>query len=315
MRIFIAGATGALGSRLVPLLQDAGHDVFGSSRSKAGAAKVDAQDATGIVMDPLDPDSVREAVVSAQPEVVVHELTALGAMSGNMKRWDEDFAMTNRLRTEATDHLLAAAAEVGVRRFVAQSYGGHWTNQRTGGPVKTEVDPLVEEPGKEARETLRAIRHVEAAVTAAEGIDGIILRYGNLYGPGNAISRTGEMAELVRKGKIPVVGGGTGVWSWIHIDDAAVATAAAVERGAPGIYNIVDDEPAPVSEWLPYLAEQLGGKRPMRLPGWMARPMIGQFGLALMTTVRGSSNAKAKRELDWTPRYATWRDGFRTGLG
>jgi nucleoside-diphosphate-sugar epimerase len=315
MRIFIAGATGALGSRLVPLLRNAGHEVFGSSRNEAGAAKVDAQDATGIVMDPLDDGSVRAAVLAAEPEVIIHELTALGAMTGNMKKWDAEFAMTNRLRTEATDHLLAAAAGVGVRRFVAQSYGGHWTNQRTGGPVKTEADPLVDEPGKGAHETLRAIQHLETAVTAAQGIEGVVLRYGNLYGPGNAFSRTGEMAELIRKGKMPVVGGGTGVWSWLHIDDAAAATAAAVERGAPGIYNIVDDAPAPVAEWLPYLAEQLGGKRPMRLPGWVAKPMIGQFGLALMTTVRGSSNAKAKRELEWTPRYATWREGFRTGLG
>jgi 2-alkyl-3-oxoalkanoate reductase len=315
MRIFIAGATGALGSRLVPLLRNAGHEVFGSSRNEAGAAKVDAQDATGIVMDPLDDGSVRAAVLAAEPEVIIHELTALGAMTGNMKKWDAEFAMTNRLRTEATDHLLAAAAGVGVRRFVAQSYGGHWTNQRTGGPVKTEADPLVDEPGKGAHETLRAIQHLETAVTAAQGIEGVVLRYGNLYGPGNAFSRTGEMAELIRKGKMPVVGGGTGVWSWLHIDDAAAATAVAVERGAPGIYNIVDDAPAPVAEWLPYLAEQLGGKRPMRLPGWVAKPMIGQFGLALMTTVRGSSNAKAKRELEWTPRYATWREGFRTGLG
>jgi nucleoside-diphosphate-sugar epimerase len=315
MRIFIAGATGAIGSRLVPLLREAGHDVYGTSRTEAGAGRVDAQGATGLVMDPLDAESVRVAVAAAKPDVIVHELTALGSMTGNMKKWDDDFAMTNRLRTEATDHLLAAAEQVGVRRFVAQSYGGHWTNQRTGGPVKTEADPLVEDAGKEARETLRAIRHLESAVTGTPGVEGVVLRYGNLYGPGNAISRTGEMADLIRKGKIPVVGGGAGVWSWVHVDDAAAATAIAVDRGAPGIYNIVDDEPAPVAVWLPYLAEQLGGKRPMRLPGWLAKPMIGGFGLALMTTVRGSSNAKAKRELGWTPRYPSWREGFRTGLG
>jgi 2-alkyl-3-oxoalkanoate reductase len=315
MRVFIAGATGALGSRLVPLLQDAGHDVFGTSRHEAGATDVEAKGATGLVMDPLDAESVRVAVAAAKPDVIVHELTALAAMTGNLKKWDHDFATTNRLRIEATDHLLAAAGGVGVRRFVAQSYGGHWTNQRAGGPVKSETDPLVDDPGKEARESLRAIRHVEEAVTAASGVEGVVLRYGNLYGPGNGISRTGEMAELIRKGKFPVVGGGTGVWSWIHIDDAVAATAVAVERGAPGLYNIVDDEPAPVAEWLPYLAEQLGGKRPMRLPAWLAKPMIGEFGLALMTTVRGSSNAKTKRELGWTPRYASWREGFRTGLG
>jgi nucleoside-diphosphate-sugar epimerase len=315
MRIFIAGATGALGSRLVPLLTEAGHKVFGSSRNAGGRAAVDAQRATGIVMDPLDADSVRGAVAEAKPDVIVHQLTALSAMTGNMRKWDRDFAMTNRLRTEATDHLLAAARATGVRRFVAQSYGGHWTNQRTGGPVKTEDDPLVEDPGKEAQQSLRAIKHVEEAVTTAPGIDGVVLRYGNFYGPGNALSRNGEMGEMVRRAKFPVVGGGAGVWSWIHIDDAATATVAAIERGAPGIYNVVDDDPAPIAEWLPYLAEQLGGKRPMRLPAWLARPLIGQYGLALMTTVRGSSNAKAKRELGWTPRYASWREGFRNGIG
>ena len=315
MRIFIAGATGALGSRLVSKLAEDGHDVFGSSRNESGRHRVEALHGTGIVMDPLDAASVRAAVAEAKPDVVVHELTALSAMSGNTKKWDQDFAMTNRLRTEATDHLLAAAQESGVRRFVAQSYGGHWTNQRTGGSIKTEDDPLVDEPGKEARQSLRAIKHLEEAVTTAPGIEGVVLRYGNFYGPGNTMSRTGEMGELVRRGKFPVVGGGTGVWSWIHIDDAATATVAAIERGAPGIYNVVDDDPAPIGDWLPYLAEQLGGKKPMGLPAWLARPLIGQFGVALMTTVRGSSNAKAKRELGWTPRYSSWREGFRTGIG
>jgi 2-alkyl-3-oxoalkanoate reductase len=315
MRIFIAGATGALGSRLVPLLTEAGHEVFGSSRNDAGRAAVDALGATGVEMDPLDADSVRAAVAGAKPDVVVHQLTALSKLSGNMRKWDQDFAMTNRLRIEGTDHLLAAAQETGVRRFVAQSYGGHWTNQRTGGPVKTEDDPLVDDAGKEARQTLQALKHVEHAVTTAPGIEGVVLRYGNFYGPGNALSRSGEMGEMVRRAKFPVIGGGAGVWSWIHIDDAAEATVAAIDRGAPGIYNVVDDDPAPIAEWLPYLAEQLGGKKPMRLPAWLARPLVGQFGLALMTSVRGSSNAKAKRELGWAPRYASWREGFRTGIG
>jgi nucleoside-diphosphate-sugar epimerase len=315
MRIFIAGATGALGSRLVAPLTEAGHEVFGSSRHEAGRSAVDALGATGVAMDPLDAGSVRAAVDEAKPDVVVHQLTALSALSGNMKKWDRDFAMTNRLRSEGTDHLIAAARESGVRRFVAQSYGGHWTNQRTGGPVKTEDDPLVDDPGKEARQSLRALKHLEEAVTTAPGLEGLVLRYGNFYGPGNTMSRTGEMGELVRRAKFPVVGGGTGVWSWIHIDDAATATVAAIERGAPGIYNVVDDDPAQVAEWLPYLAEQLGGKKPMRLPAWLARPLVGQFGVALMTTVRGSSNAKAKRELGWTPRYSSWREGFRTGMG
>ena len=223
--------------------------------------------------------------------------------------------MTNRLRTEATDHLLAAARESGARRFVAQSYGGHWTNQRTGGPVKTEDDPLVDDPGKEARQSLRAIKHLEEAVTTAPGIEGLVLRYGNFYGPGNTMSRDRRDGRAGAPREVPGGRRRGGVWSWIHIDDAAAATVAAIERGAPGIYNVVDDDPAPIAEWLPYLAEQLGGKKPMRLPAWLARPLIGQFGVALMTTVRGSSNAKAKRELGWTPRYASWREGFRTGIG
>ncbi|PVG81919.1 dehydrogenase [Nocardioides gansuensis] len=314
MRIFIAGATGALGSRLVPLLVEAGHEVFGTSRHQTAVAGLEAQGATGIVMDPLDPDSVRAAVAEAKPDVIVHQLTALSGITGNPKKFGKEFAMTNRLRTEGTDHLLTAAQEHGVRRFVAQSYTS-WTNERRGAWVKSEDDPMIDDPGKEARETLRAIRHTEDAVTATDGIDGIVLRYGTFYGPGNAMARDGLMADMLRRGKLPVVGGGTGMWSFIHIDDAAAATAAAVERGAPGVYIVVDDEPAPVAEWLPYLAEQLGARKPMRLPAWLARPMVGQFGIALMTTVRGSSNTKAKRELGWSPRYATWREGFRTGLG
>jgi nucleoside-diphosphate-sugar epimerase len=314
MRIFIAGATGALGSRLADRLAEAGHEVFGSTRHGSALDGLAARGVTGIVMDPLDAESVRAAVAEAKPDVVVHELTALGSMTGNPKRFDKEFAMTNRLRTEATDHLLAASRAVGVRRLVAQSYTT-WPNQRTGGWVKTEDDPLVEDPGKQARQSLVAIRHLEHAVTSADGIEGVVLRYGNFYGPGNTLSRAGDMGEMVRRGKFPVVGGGTGVWSFIHIDDAAAATALAVERGAPGIYNVVDDDPAPVADWLPYLAEQLGGRAPMRLPAWLARPMIGEFGIALMTSVRGSSNAKAKRELGWAPHYASWRDGFRDGIG
>ncbi|KAA1424807.1 NAD(P)-dependent oxidoreductase [Mumia zhuanghuii] len=315
MRIFIAGATGAVGSRLVPLLVEAGHDVTGSTRRDTGCEALHAQGATGIVMDPLSAESVLAAVAEAKPEVIVHELTALSGLSGNLKKWDQEFAMTNRLRTEGTDHLLAAAATHGVRRFVAQSFGGGWAYDRTGGAVKSEDDPLIGDPGKEARASLAAIRHLEDTVTGAPGIEGIVLRYGNFYGPGNATSRDGALADLLRQGKLPVVGGGTGVWSFVHIDDVGSATVAAVERGAPGIYNIVDDEPAPVNQWLPFLAEQVGGKKPMRLPAWIARPLIGQFGTALMTSVRGSSNAKAKQALGWTPTYATWRQGFKTGIG
>ncbi|NGN91387.1 NAD(P)-dependent oxidoreductase [Nocardioides sp. KC13] len=323
MRIFIAGGTGAVGIRTVPLLVAAGHEVYGSTRRDAGCEALARMGATGIVMDPLDAQSVRDAVAKAEPEVVVHQLTALSGMTGNMKKWDQEFAMTNRLRTEGTDHLLAAAREVGARRFVAQSYGGGWTYERTGGWVKDESSPLIDDPGKEARRSLAAIRHLEHAVTAATDpstssghrLEGLVLRYGNFYGPGNAASREGTIGELLRAGKLPVVGGGTGVWSFVHIDDVGSATAAAVEGGEPGVYNIVDDEPAPVNQWMPFLAEQVGGRNPMRLPAWIARPLIGEFGVAMMTSVRGSSNAKAKRELGWTPSYATWREGFRTGIG
>ncbi|MFJ2758695.1 NAD-dependent epimerase/dehydratase family protein [Nocardioides sp. NPDC087217] len=315
MRIFIAGGTGAVGVRMVPLLVAAGHEVFGSTRHDAGCEVLAGMGATGIVMDPLDAQSVHDAVAKAEPEVVVHQLTALGGLSGNLKKWDQDFAMTNRLRTEGTDHLLAASRAAGVRRFIAQSFGGGWTYERTGGWVKDESTPMIADPGKEARGALAAIRHLEEAVTAASDLEGLVLRYGNFYGPGNAASREGAIGELLRAGKMPVVGGGTGVWSFVHIDDVGAATAAAVERGAPGIYNIVDDEPAPVNQWMPLLAEQVGGRNPMRLPAWLARPLIGEFGVALMTSVRGSSNAKAKRELGWTPSYATWREGFRTGIG
>ena len=315
MRIFIAGGTGAVGVRMVPLLVAAGHEVYGSTRHEASCEALAAMGATGIVMDPLDAQSVHDAVAKAEPEVVVHQLTALGSLSGNLKKWDQDFAMTNRLRSEGTDHLLAAARAAGVRRFIAQSFGGGWTLERTGGWVKDETAPLIDDPGKEARGSLAAIRHLESAVTAATDLEGVVLRYGNFYGPGNATSREGALGEMLRKGKMPVVGGGTGVWSFVHIDDVASATVAALDRGAPGIYNIVDDEPAPVNQWIPLLAEEVGGKNPMRLPAWLARPLIGEFGVALMTSVRGSSNAKAKRELGWTPSYATWREGFRTGIG
>lgn len=314
MRIFVAGATGALGSRLVPLLVKAGHEVIGTSRDESRLADLEAIGAEGVVMDGLDAESVLRAVTTARPDVIVHQLTALGGMTGDPRKFDQDFAVTNKLRTQGTDNLLAAARAAGVRRFIAQSYVG-WNNARTGTLVKTEDDPSVDVPDKEARESFTAIRYVEQTVTAAEGIEGLVLRYGNFYGTGNALSKAGLMAELLRKRRFPVVGGGTGVWTFIHIDDAAAATAAAVERGAPGIYNIVDDEPAPIAQWLPFLAEQVGAKPPMRLPAWLAKPMLGQLGVAMMTTVRGSSNAKAKRELAWAPQYPSFREGFRDGIG
>jgi 2-alkyl-3-oxoalkanoate reductase len=310
MRVFIAGATGAVGTRLVPLLVAAGHEVVGTSRSEARLGELERAGATGMVMDGLDAASVRRAVLNAHPDVIVHQLTALSGQVGDMN-FDKSFAATNELRTRGTDHLLAAAAEAGVGRFIAQSYAG-WPSERTGGPVKTEEAPFDQNPTKASRETLAAIRYVEQKTTDAGGL---ALRYGGFYGPGNAIGRGGAVVEMVKQRKLPVVGGGTGVWSFCHIDDAASATAAAVTRGAPGVYNIVDDEPAPVSEWLPELARAIGAKPPLRIPGWMARPLIGEYGVSMMTQVRGASNVKAKRELGWEPAWPSWREGFRRGLG
>ena len=313
MRIFLAGATGAVGTRLVPVLVNAGHSVVGTTRS---AGKADALRQTGaepVVMDGLDREAVLAAVTAAEADVVVHQLTALAGM-GNPRKFDEEFAATNRLRTDGTDNLLAAARATGAKRFVAQSYTG-WPNERTGGPVKTEEDPLDPHPTKASRQTLAAIEYLESTVAKAVGLDGVVLRYGSFYGPGTGLHAGGDLLEMIRRRRFPVVAGGRGVFSFVHIDDAATATLAAIERGAPGIYNIVDDDPAPVVEWLPYLAEVIGAKPPLRLPGWLARPMLGEHGMAMMTTVRGASNAKAKRELDWRPAYPSWRQGFRTGLG
>jgi nucleoside-diphosphate-sugar epimerase len=313
MKIYLAGATGALGSRLLPLLIGAGHDVVATTRSAAKAAQLRAAGASPVVVDALDADAVMDSVVAAQPDVVIHQLTAL-AGAFNLRKFDDYFAATNALRTRGTENLLAAARVAGTKRILAQSYAG-WPNIRTGSAVKTEEDPLDPHPARAARETHAAISALESVVTGATDLDGLVLRYGSFYGPGTGWSADGDIAEMVRKRRLPIVGGGTGVWSFVHIDDAAAATVAAVERGEPGIYNIVDDDPAPVSEWLPYLAEALGGKPPMRLPVWLAKPMIGDQGVAVMTSIRGSSNAKARRELDWTPSYPSWRQGFRSLKG
>jgi 2-alkyl-3-oxoalkanoate reductase len=304
MNIFLAGATGALGKRLVPLLVERGHRVIGTTRSAAKAAVLSEAGAEPVVLDPLDAAAVREAVVRAEPEVVVHQLTALsGPLGRNFDRW---FAETNRLRTEGTDNLIAAARAAGARRLVWQSFGG-WPYAREGGRIKTEDDPLDPDPPSDARESLAAIRHLEAAVLGAEGMEGVVLRYGGFYGPGTSVWDGGAQVEMIRKRRLPVGGGGTGVWSLVHIDDAAAATAAAIERGAPGIYNVVDDEPVAVSEVLPALARQVGAPPPRRLPGWLVRLAGGAQAHSMMTRVRGVSNAKAKRELGWQPAH-TWRE-------
>jgi 2-alkyl-3-oxoalkanoate reductase len=315
MRIFVAGATGAIGRQLVPQLLDAGHTVVGTTRSPRRADELDRLGAEGVVMDPVDRRAVSQAVRDAKPEVVVHQLTALGDLSPMaMRNLDRAFAKTNRLRTEGLDHLLAAAGEVGAQRFLAQSFTG-WPYARTGGAVKTEDDPLDQDPPSTARETLAAIRHIETVVPAAAGLVGIVLRYGGFYGPGTGMTRGGSQFEGIRRRQVPLIGDGGGVWSMIHIEDAARATVAAVERGGPGVYNIVDDEPAPASMWLPVFAEVAGAKPPRRIPSWLARPLAGRQVVQMMTESRGASNAKAKRELGWQPRYASWREGIRIGLG
>jgi 2-alkyl-3-oxoalkanoate reductase len=261
----------------------------------------------------LDREATVRAVERARPDAIVHQATSLAGIGKNLRHFDRDFAATNRLRTEGTDSLLAAAHAAGVRRFVAQSFAG-WPAEPVGGPVKTEDDPLDPNPAKGFRRTLDGIRHLEAAVTGADGIEGLALRYGGFYGPGTSLTQGGLSLEAVRKRQFPIVGSGAGVWSFAHIHDVASATLAAVERGAPGVYNVVDDEPAPVSVWLPFLAEAIGAKPPRHVPLWLGRLLAGEVGVAMMTTVRGASNAKAKRELGWAPRWATWRDGFVNGL-
>jgi 2-alkyl-3-oxoalkanoate reductase len=309
MRIFLAGATGALGSRLVPQLVAAGHDVTGTTRSSAKADALRAQGAEPVIADGLDRDRIVAAVAAARPDAIVHQLTALAGL-GNLRNVDRTFALTNRLRTEGTDNLLAAARAAGVDRFVAQSYAG-WPSARTGGPVKTEDDPLDPEPVPSMRATHAAIRHLEAAVSE---FGGIVLRYGGFYGPGTGLSASGEQLDLIRKRRFPVVGDGGGVWSFVHIDDAAAATLAALEHGEPGIYNIVDDEPAPVREWLPALATEAGAKRPRRVPRWLGRLAAGEGVAMMMTESRGASNAKAKRLLGWQPAHPSWRAGFKQAL-
>ena len=313
MKVFVAGATGAVGRRLVPLLIAQGHSVVGMTRAPEKAEPLRALGAEPAVADALDRDAVMEAVAGARPDAVIHQLTALTGLK-SFRRFDRDFAMTNRLRTEGIDHLLEAARAAGAQRLVAQSYG-NWNYRPTGDGPKAEEDPLDPDPPANQAETLAAIRYLEQAVTGAQGIDGIALRCGNFYGPGTALALDGDLVELVRKRRLPIIGDGGGVWSFAHVDDVATATIAALERGAPGIYNVADDEPAPVAEWLPELARQVGGKPPRRVPVWLGRIAAGEVGVSMMTRIRGASNGKAKRELGWQPRYASWREGFRTGLG
>jgi nucleoside-diphosphate-sugar epimerase len=309
MRVFVAGAAGVVGQQLLPQLVAAGHEVTASTRNPEKQAALRALGAEPVVADGLDAMAVGEAVARAEPEVVIHQMTAL-AGDADLKHFDRTFAATNRLRTEGLDHLLAAAAAAGARRFIAQSYTG-WTNPRTGGPVKTEDDPLDPNPCAAQRESLAAIGYLERAVLAAAPVQGIVLRYGSLYGPGGASE---AFAPLVARRRLPVIGDGAGIWSFVHTHDAASAAVAALDRGEPGVYNITDDEPASVAEWLPFLARALGAKAPRHVPVWLGRLAAGEVGVSMMTQIRGSSNAKAKRELNWRPAWPDWRQGFTTGL-
>ncbi len=305
MRVFVAGGTGVMGRRLVPQLVARGHHVTATTTGRGKLGLLQQLGAEAVVMDGLDAVSVGEAVAAARPDAIVHQMTAI-AGKPDMKHMDRWFATTNRLRTEGTDHLLAAAEATGVSHFVAQSYAS-WNGIRRGGWVKTEEEPLDPMTGTLMQVGMEAIRHVEDVVVKAGGA---ALRYGGLYGPG----ATDDQVELVRRRQFPLVGGGAGYSSWVHLDDAASATVLAVEQQAKGVFNIVDDEPAPASEWLPCLAACAGAKRPMRVPKWLARMLAGDVAVTMMTEGRGFSNAKAKRELGWELRYPSWRQGFKEGL-
>jgi nucleoside-diphosphate-sugar epimerase len=304
MRVFVAGATGAIGAQLIPRLVAAGHEVTGMTRTPGKQDAIRMQGARPVVADALEAEAVGRAVGLARPEVIVHQATALSSL--DLRHFERAFALTNRLRTEGTDNLLAAGRAAGVERFVAQSYAG-WPYARTGGPVKTEEDPLDPTPVAAMRTTLDAIRYLEDAVL---GADGVVLRYGGFYGPGTSLEPGGAQFEALRRRKFPLVGESAGMWSFIHVEDAADATVAAVERGATGIYNIVDDEPARVADFLPVAARAVGGKPPRRVPRWLGRLLAGEAATVMMTEVRGASNAKAKRELGWTPAHPSWREGF-----
>jgi len=307
MRVFVAGATGAIGRQLVPQLVAAGHQVTASTRSPDKVGGLRAAGADPVVLDGLDGAAVGAAVAAAEPEVIAHEMTAIPP-NISFRRFEQTFGATNKLRTAGVDHLLAAATAQGVPRFIVQSFAG-WPYALPGNPVKTEDDPLTDNPPAAMRSTLDAIRHLEHAVTSAP-LAGLVLRYGGLYGPGSSDA----LVPMLKRRQVPVVGDGAGTWSFVHVTDAAGATVAAVQSGAPGIYNIVDDEPVTVAEWLPGMARAVGARPPFRVPAWVGRLAAGEAGLYMMTKVRGCCNAKAKRELGWQLVWPSWREGFVSGL-
>lgn len=310
MRVFVAGATGAIGRRLVPMLLAEAHQVTGMTRSPGKLEELRALGAEPVLADALDAAAVSAAVRDARPDAVIHQLTALPQRIDSRKP-ERDFAMTDRLRGEGTRILVAAATDAGATRVIAQSIAFVYAPGPPG-TVHSERDPLLSDAPKPLPRTARAVRELERTVLDTGGV---VLRYGYFYGPGSAIAPNGSIGQDISRRRLPIVGGGGGVWSLIHLDDAARATVAALTRGTTGAYNIVDDDPAAVSQWLPALAEALGAPRPLRVPAWLARPLAGSYGVAMMTTTQGASNELAKRELGWRPEYASWREGFRTALG
>jgi nucleoside-diphosphate-sugar epimerase len=310
VRVFLAGATGVIGSRLLPRLLVEGHEVTAMTRSPERGERLTAAGAVAVIADALDEQAVRAAVGRARPQAVIHQLTALPKRI-DPRRIERDFALNDRLRDEGTRILASAAGEVGAERLIAQSIAFMY-EPGAPGAIHDEDDPLLGEPPPSFARSAAAVKALERTVLAAGGT---VLRYGYFYGPGTSIATRGSLGEEVAKRRLPVVGGGHGVWSFVHVDDAVSATAAALTRGETGAYNVVDDEPAPVREWVPALARALGAKRPRNVPAWLARPLAGEYGVYTMTRAQGASNARAKAQLGWTPRFANWRDGFRTGLG
>jgi nucleoside-diphosphate-sugar epimerase len=313
MKVFVAGATGAVGRPLTRLLVAAGHDVVAMTRSAARGEPLRALGAELVVADALDRAAVADAVTSAHPDVVVNELTAIENLR-SFRNVDRAFAKTNRLRTEGTDNLVDAAVRSGAALIVSQSYGA-WLYDRSSDGLKSEDDALDPAPPSGLRQTVAGIRHLEQATLQAPDTTGIVLRYANFYGPGTSIAVDADIADAVHKRRVPVIGDGGGVWSFIHVDDAAGATVAAIAAGVGGIFNVVDDEPAATRDWIPAFADAIGARPPRRVPTWLARPLAGEIGVIAMTRLKGMSNAKARATFGWQPSFPSYREGFRDGIG